>query len=397
MKPPYKILLYVLGVLFFGSLLSAPLYWGAQELAKAAEAKGGIWYEREKKDETRPGWETKGWLGVPLFSAADLILPIAAEYGWPPKKEFIEGETRDERKAREKSAPKLIRAAKKYADFAEDRGWLRSLAEPAQWEAKGFWSFLAADFTKVSNRAIVIAAIFLLWPLLRSLKIRSLQEVGLRKNPHRWKDYLVAWSTSVLMMLGLGLILLKMGVYRMQDNPPWGELGMIFAAGVLVATLEEWIFRAAILGSFRKCMSDYRALLIVSALFSILHFLQSPAKDLGEIHWLSGFAVLPQRFAKFSDPLQLIGGFLTLFAFGWVCGWAVIRTRGLALSMGFHAGLVLGKMGFNRVTNRPKDMRDLLPWLGEDIAVGLVGIGLIVLIGTVLWIYVRFLRGKAAA
>jgi membrane protease YdiL (CAAX protease family) len=134
----------------------------------------------------------------------------------------------------------------------------------------------------------------------------------------------------------------------------------------------------------------------VSALFSILHFLKSPAHAIAseEVHWFSGFAILPQRFQQFEQPLLLLGGFTTLFLFGWVAGWAAIRTRSLALGMGFHAGMVFGKMGFNRVTTRPKGMRELLPWIGEDITVGIVGIGVLLLVGGLLWGYARYVRPK---
>lgn len=396
MKPPFKILLYFVGVLVLGSLLSAPLYWGVQRLGKWAEAKGWLYYEREMKEPDKPapavGWETQGWMAPPLFFAARTILPMVEAAGWLPKK----GETKAEREAREKSEPPIARMARKYARFAEKRGWIARTVKkeeaPAEPEAKGWGAFLAADFAKVSNRAIIIAAVVLLWPLLRSLRIRSLQQIGLAPNRHRWRDFAAAWFISFLLMLTLGVILFQLGVYRWLEKPPWWELGGIFVSSLVVAFLEEWVFRGAILGSFRSCMSDYLALFLVSALFAILHFLQPPIEKVAEVTWLTGFEILPQRFARFTQPLQLLGGFLTLFVFGWVCGWGVIRTRGLALSLGFHAGMVMGKFGYTRVMNRPKDMRDLLPWIGEDLAIGVVGTGFIMLVGVTLWIYVRSVR-----
>jgi membrane protease YdiL (CAAX protease family) len=89
----------------------------------------------------------------------------------------------------------------------------------------------------------------------------------------------------------------------------------------------------------------------------------------------------------------LFGGFVTLFCFGWVCGWATIRTRSLWMAMGFHAGMVLGKFGFNRVAER-SDGRDLLPWLGEDLAVGLVAVGVVILVGSLLWVYLHFTNAR---
>jgi membrane protease YdiL (CAAX protease family) len=290
-------------------------------------------------------------------------------------------------------APPLFWGAENLRPVAEKRGWMKyeTKKDGTRGEADGWAAFLAPDFAKISNRAVLLAAVLLLWPLFRSLRIRSLAELGLEKNPHRWRDFAVGWGISVAAMAVVGVVLLQLGVYKMKDSPPWGDLVGIAATGVTVGLLEEWMFRGAILGSFRRSMGAWTSLLFVSALFSILHFLKPPetAIPAEQVDWLSGFAVFPHRFAKFSEPLLLLGEFTTLFAFGWVCGWAVFRTRGLALGIGFHAGMILGKFGFNRLTTRPKNMRDLLPWIGTDIAVGLVGVGVVCVVGALLWLYAR--------
>lgn len=287
-------------------------------------------------------------------------------------------------------APPLFWGVEKLRPAAESHGWLHyELEKDGSREAKGVCAFLDADFAKISNRAILLAAVVLLWPLFRVLRIRGVAELGLKKNPRRWRDFAVGLGVSVAVMAVLGLILLKLGIYRMKESPPWSSLLGIAATGITVGILEEWMFRGAILGSFRRAMGDYSALACVSALFSILHFISPPDMVIQQVGWLSGFELLPHRFENFSKPLLVLGGFTTLFCFGWVCGWAVIRTRGLALSIGFHAGMVLGKFGFNRLTKRSKDSRDLLPWLGQDMTVGLVGVGVVLLVGALLWLWLK--------
>ena len=287
-------------------------------------------------------------------------------------------------------APPLFWGVEKLRPVAESNGWLRYQVEKdGSRESNGICAFLDSDFAKISNRAILLSAVVVLWPLFRTLRIRSLAELGLQKNPHRWRDFAVGWGISVAVMAVLGLILLQLGIYKMKESPPWAALFGIAVTGVCVGLLEEWMFRGAILGSFRRAMSDYTALATVSALFSILHFISPPDKAILRVGWLSGFELLPHRFENFANPLLVLGGFTTLFCFGWVCGWAAIRTRGLALSIGFHAGMVLGKFGFNRLTKRSKDSRDLLPWLGQDMTVGLVGVGVVLLVGLLLWLWLK--------
>lgn len=395
LNAPAKILLYFAGVLLLGSLLSAPLFWLVQRLAPAAEARGWLRYETPD-DGTHPGWETRRWIGTPLSAGVRVLGPIAQSYGWLRlDTDDKAGVDRNVRKGRS-----IQRTLKKPIAFARDRGWFRPLVAPEdqpERDAKGWCSFLDANFSKVSNRAILLTALLLLWPLLRSLRIRSLADIGLQKNPHRMRDFFAGWLISVAVMALLGFILLQWGVYKMQASPPWNDLVFIFGSGIAVAFLEEWIFRGAILGSFRRYARPGIALLAVSALFSILHFLKSPGHALAaeDVRWFSGFTILPQRFQQFDQPFLVLGGFTTLFLFGLIAGWAAIHTRSLALGIGFHAGMVFGKFGFNRITKRAGDMRDILPWIGpDDITVGLVGIGVLLLVGWLIWSYARFLRPK---
>src|SRR5688572_7048900 len=70
--------------------------------------------------------------------------------------------------------------------------------EPREMETKtrGPLRWLDASFGKVADRATIIAAILLIWPLFRSLRIRSTAELGLQRNPRRARDFLVAYAMS---------------------------------------------------------------------------------------------------------------------------------------------------------------------------------------------------------
>jgi uncharacterized protein len=303
-------------------------------------------------------------------------------------------------------APPLFWAVTAAKGAAESRGWIhyetrekpvkkgdrpkKEVVKEMETKTRGPLRWLDARFAKIADRATIIAAIILLVPLFRSLRIRSTAELGLQRNPDRARDFLVAYVTAAGVMALLAFILVKMGIYGLKQPTPWAELWPPAISGLVVAFLEEWIFRGAFLGTFRQTMKPWSALAAVSALFAIVHFIQPRERlDLDMVHWGSGFELLPYRFESFAEPGLVFGGFVTLFCFGWVCGWGTIRSRSLALAMGFHAGMVLGKFGFNRIAERSDD-RDLLPWLGEDLAVGLVAVGAVSLVGGLLWIYLRY-------
>ncbi len=263
--------------------------------------------------------------------------------------------------------------------------WLNSL---------GFLTGLAdTEFRKFFHRGLLVAALALLWPVARWIDVPGVRALGLRPNPRRWEDLGVGLGASLLGMVALAVVVLNLGVYKIRGQIQWEGLAEVcFRAGT-VAILEEWLFRGAILGLVLRAMKPAPALLSVSALFSILHFLK-PQEHLPPDHvvnWLSGFALIPGAFAQFEEPWLVLGGFTTLFCVGWILGWVRLRTGGLAMAIGLHAGWILGKMGLSKIALRK--IKDTLPWLGEDITIGLGSVVTVLLTGLLVWLWLtRFRR-----
>ncbi len=135
--------------------------------------------------------------------------------------------------------------------------------------------------------------------------------------------------------------------------------------------------------------SHVPAAIFVSALFSIVHFLNPEREQIAVVHWYSGFELLPHAFWKFSDPLIVLGGFATIGILGLLLAHATIRTSSLWLGIGIHSGLIFTKMGFNKVT---KQIQDVTPWFGGDITVGIGSILILLLLWLLIWIV--YLRGE---
>ena len=107
--------------------------------------------------------------------------------------------------------------------------------------------------------------------------------------------------------------------------------------------------------------------------------------------WLTGFALVPHTFHQFAEPMTLLAGFTTLFALGWLCGDAALRTRALWLSIGLHAGIVFVKMSFSVMAKfaiKTKHRPDYLPWVGERFETGLIPVAVLLLawLAVVLWL-----------
>jgi uncharacterized protein len=251
-------------------------------------------------------------------------------------------------------------------------------------------SFLAGtDFQRYFDRSILISAFLLLVPILHWIGLHRLENLGLRKNARCVSHVLGGFALSLGTISASGAFLFGMDVFELKDPVPWDLLPPILLTAITVAVIEETLFRGALLGLLRQTFTPQPAAILVSVLFSILHFLNPEREGIASVHWYSGFELLPRAFWRFSDPLPLLGGFITIGILGLMLAHATIQTSSLWLGIGVHAGLIFGKMGFNKVMKR---VEDVSPWFGSDITAGIGSILTLLFLWSLVWLI--YLRGE---
>ncbi len=276
----------------------------------------------------------------------------------------------------------------KVAAFLIGAAFLAAAGAPwlfwlGQWGAARFEIFGAlatTDFQRYFNRSFLLAALLLLWPLWKCLRVRSIKELGIERNATPLRHALLGFVIMVGAIWAYGALLVLLGFASFKDPLPFHRLPSAIWTAAAVSCIEELFFRGALLGLFRRTGGKYFALAAVSALYSILHFLK-PAEGLiapADVTWWSGFALIPHAFRQFGEPLLLLSGFTTLFLLGWIFGLAVYRTRSLWLAIGLHAGAILAARFFSILTKREEAR---LPWIGENL---LTGVCPLLLLGIVL-------------
>lgn len=272
------------------------------------------------------------------------------------------------------------------------------LAPPLYWSAqwlagRGIFPALAEyQFQKYFNRAALLSAVLLLWPTIRWLHLESWRDLSLEPDP-RWRQHLIAgFLIAGLAVAAMAFVYVQLGIYRIRSEVAWARIPVVALSAITVGFLEEALFRGAILGLVRRSLRPRVALFWVTALFAIVHFLKpDEGFDPHPVGWLSGFTLIPQVFHQFAEPMTLLAGFTTLFALGWLCGDAVLRTRALWMSIGLHAGIVFVKMSFSvmaKYSVREKHRALYSPWVGQQFETGLVPLGVLLLVwlAIVLWL-----------
>ena len=170
------------------------------------------------------------------------------------------------------------------------------LAPPLYWLGQALGAGLGigflqeASFQRYFNRAMLIAAVALLWPVAKWLEIKKWSDLQLHGDPQAFRHLTVGFFAAFLLLFAMGLLAFHLEVYHPQSRIRWEKFYKIPQTVIAVSLLEETLFRGVMMGLLLRATKPLTSLLFVSSLFSIVHFLKPvEGVDLGEIGWLSGF------------------------------------------------------------------------------------------------------------
>ena len=224
-----------------------------------------------------------------------------------------------------------------------------ALLSPLAWKAVfSDWSFLPFlkehdDFHRYFNRCLLGLALLGLGVLCRFSGIQSASEIGWINPRKQW-----AWLGKGL-LLGLAtltavaILPLLTGTREILPTPvleDWmRHFGNALIAGVLVAVIEETLFRGVLFGLLRRDLPWRTAAVTGSLFFAAMHFLdQKP--NIESITWTSGFSALPMMVLDFGNDPYGAAKFINLTLAGiFLCAlWQ--HTGNLYCSIGVHAGWI---------------------------------------------------------
>ena len=290
------------------------------------------------------------------------------------------------------------------------------------------------QFDSYFNRAFLISALGLLWPFLKWMRLSG-DSLGIEKNPVKVGDAAWGFILAAGFLALLTAVLLAAGAYVMEETVKWaGIVPRAILTGIIVALLEEWLFRGIFLGAALRSSRPWVAILVVAALFSILHLIKAPdiivhdqksreavnrvVKSTGwplvvdslrtrpdaadwmidkefkqfapsRIHWGSGLEMTAAIFRKKADPTLFFSEFMTLFAIGVILARARCATRSLWLPIGLHAGWIFANTLCLGMT-MPAPVLEAggwqlsiggtrIPWIGHELKIGLLPLATLVI------------------
>jgi uncharacterized protein len=256
--------------------------------------------------------------------------------------------------------------------------------------AHGVFSFLAKyDFETFFHRALLVAAVLSLWPLLRVSQVRCLADLDIAPNSRWGRDLCAGAVVSVVPLLFCGVLLISLHIYAFRHSFAWPRFGKMLVASITVPFIEEAFFRGIVLGLLLRTGRKYIAIFSVSLIFAAIHFLKAPERTSETVTWASGFSSIAHAFDGIGDPMMLASAFGTLFVIGWILADARVLTHSLWLSIGLHAGWIFGSGTFSLLA---RQRIPALPWVGKNLLVGIIPLVVAALTWVIMRIWVKYDR-----
>jgi hypothetical protein len=249
--------------------------------------------------------------------------------------------------------------------------------------AAGQWPALnhlaASPFHRYVARALLGLALIGLVPLLRHAGMFQWRAVGFGMQGRPAMDLGRGFCIGFASLACVAVLALAAHASTLAPGLSAAQFihALLSAAltAAIVAVLEELLFRGALFGVLRKTMSWPGALVVSSAVYSAVHFIQS-VNQTGAIHWYSGLVLL---FEMFRHGPPFIPAFLTLFVAGACLALAYQRTGALYFSIGLHAGWIFW-LSFYKLLTRPARAAHPSFWGTDKLIDGWLAFALLVVV-----------------
>ena len=231
------------------------------------------------------------------------------------------------------------------------------LAPPLYWLvqhfAHTFPRLAGAPFHRYVNRALLGIALVGLWPLVKSLGFASPREIGVIGPRGQLKKLGAGFLLGLVSLAVIGGLAFALHARQLNPKLSGADLAhkLLGAAGtaVVVAVLEEILFRGALFGALRKAFHWTFALVISSMIYAILHYFES-ADTPGPVTWLSGLKLLPLMLSNLGNLHAAVPGFFNLTLAGILLAWAYQKTGNLYFSIGLHGGWIFWIKAYDATT-----------------------------------------------
>ncbi len=214
-----------------------------------------------------------------------------------------------------------------------------------------------ANFERILSRTILILAVLLFYPTCQILKINDVTSLGFKAQGLP-SIAIRSWLLGVAMLIPISVFFIscEFRLWEPAAQSIFEPLAMIASAilsACIIGLIEETLFRGLLQSQLSTAMNSFWTVIIVSVIYSSVHFLQAPELDASQtIQWHSGFTLLASAFANFNNVSSFLDAWIALFLAGVFLSLVRLRTNNILWCIGIHAGWVTHIKVFKGFTDR---------------------------------------------
>ncbi len=219
--------------------------------------------------------------------------------------------------------------------------------------------------------------------------------------PHKGRQFLHGFIIGLGLMAVIEITLLGFGAHRLDSGfaMRFSRLAMLLlsglATGMVVALIEETIFRGAMYAGLRQQSPLVLTIIMTSLTYAAVHYLKypDPGPDTA-VTWSTGLNALPQAVIRFSQPVYY-DAMLTLFMLGVLLAMMRHFSGNLLCCIGLHTAVVMGDKTITKLTNYAPDAGFF--WLTNtyDTPLGYASTGWLIVFCLAYYVYMKRKRHNA--
>ena len=201
---------------------------------------------------------------------------------------------------------------------------------------------------RVFYRLVMVISMLGFWPFIKIIGLNNRIALGYSlPHGHPLLVLTKGFGLGVAIMAVHAAVLVVLGArFPDPEGTPFDTLAATlftgFAAGFLVAAIEETFFRGALQHGMRRQTSLPVSMIGVALFYAAVHFIRPPTiTDTTSLDWYSGWTMLAGMLHKFANFAEFADSFITLFVAGLLLSLIRERTGNIVLCIGIHAGWVL--------------------------------------------------------
>ena len=206
---------------------------------------------------------------------------------------------------------------------------------------------LELAFRKYLNYATLISGVITCAIYLRINNLLTAEAFGFSGAIDKFlMRFLNGFIYGLLIMSIIEVILFVLEIHEIDSyRDVWllsnfSLLIKIIIMSLLIAIIEELIFRGAFFSGLYKRTGAFISTIFTSLIYSTVHFVRYPdLKSGSEIDWLTGLMMMPDAFRRFFE-WDITDYFFTLFIFGVLLSLLRLKHKNIAACIGLHAGVV---------------------------------------------------------